>query len=125
MLSRFVALSVSLTQSPLQTPFHDHELALNLALGGRKRWLIARPDSQPPEPGSTAAPDAGRERAWAELSETVREHWQKLGWTERAWSGEEPAPESESQDWDELTEAQLNAAMALGYTEGSWADADE
>ena len=107
------------------TPFHDHELALNLVVAGRKRWLIARPDSQPPEPGSTAAPDAGRERAWAELSEAVREHWQTLGWTERAWSGDDPPPESESQDWEELTAPQLDAAIALGYTERSWADADE
>lgn len=25
------------------TPFHDHEMALNLAFGGRKRWLVAKP----------------------------------------------------------------------------------
>ena len=28
------------------TPFHDHELALNLAFAGRKRWLIAAHDTE-------------------------------------------------------------------------------
>ena len=52
------------------TPFHDHELALNLAFAGRKRWLIAKPATDlvlvgPQDLLYNVLPSAGFQSAWA------------------------------------------------------------
>ena len=54
------------------TPFHDHELALNLAFAGRKRWLVARPATDlalvsPDDLLHKVLPSAGFQRAWAKF----------------------------------------------------------
>jgi hypothetical protein len=47
-----------IVQAGTGTPFHDHELAINMAFAGRKRWLVARPGSTVPAwDGSTDADD--------------------------------------------------------------------
>ena len=54
------------------TPFHDHEPALNLALAGRKRWLVARPATElavvsPADLLRDTLPSEEFRHAWAEL----------------------------------------------------------
>ncbi len=55
--------------------FHDHELALNLGVVGRKRWLVARPGrrqvpaSTPSELLHQVLPSAAFQRAWNALAQ--------------------------------------------------------
>lgn len=55
--------------------FHDHELAINLAFAGRKRWLVARPGKQqvpassPEELLHRVLPSAAFQRPWRMLGE--------------------------------------------------------
>lgn len=90
-------------------PFHAHELALNIVFGGRKLWLVARPNDH---------------QAWDDLHETTRLNWGALGWTRRSWEGEEPPPDSDDMDWADLSSRQVQAAIQLGYTELTW-DAED
>jgi hypothetical protein len=62
------------------TPFHDHELAINVAFGGRKRWLIAAPQTDlvhasPHELLHSILPSSQFQEAWSRLENS-----------ERAWS---------------------------------------
>jgi hypothetical protein len=42
-----------------------------------------------------------------------------LGYTEKMWDYDKPAP-SEDKDWEELTEEEKAAAKLLGYNEKKW-----
>ena len=44
-----------------------------------------------------------------------------LGWTEQSWSGDAPAPPSDTALWDELSSGEQAALKyGLGYTSASW-----
>jgi hypothetical protein len=54
------------------TPFHEHELALNLGFAGRKRWLVARPGTDlmlvaPHDLLHRVLPSQSFQTAWAEM----------------------------------------------------------
>lgn len=97
-------------------PFHAHELALNVVVGGRKQWLVALPDSH--DHNDEAEPASGLD--WAELESGTRQSWGVLGWTSGSWEGVEAPPASDEMDWEELSAAEANAATDLGYDSQTW-----
>ena len=62
------------------TPFHDHELALNVAFAGRKHWLIAAPETELIH----ATPHELLHRILP--SSQFQAAWRRLEGSERAWS---------------------------------------
>lgn len=62
------------------TPFHDHELALNVAFAGRKHWLIAAPETELIH----ASPHELLHRILP--SSQFQTAWRRLESSERAWS---------------------------------------
>lgn len=62
------------------TPFHDHELALNVAFAGRKHWLIAAPETDLIH----ASPHELLHRILP--STQFQEAWKRLETSKRAWS---------------------------------------
>lgn len=55
-----------------------------------------------------------RERLWDDMSETVQDHWNKLGWNQVNWGKGHPIPDTEFVSWHDLSTTQKEAATQLG-----------
>lgn len=101
-------------------PFHAHELAMNVVFGGRKLWLVARPNDHELDNPTVAS----QQVAWEDLDQWTRLAWVTLGWTHGSWEGYDPPPASDDMDWAELSSDQALAAEKLGFTALTWDQAE-
>ena len=59
--------------------------------------------------------------SWNDIvSRKIGEHFTALGWTEKAWDGDEGPPESDSKSWSELSEVEQLHASQLCYDFDAW-----
>jgi len=62
-----------------------------------------------------------RRTKWDDMTITVRNNWEKLGWSKENWGGNHQS----EQEWATLSQDQKEAANFLGYTRDVWDHKDK